>query len=180
MVVRPDIKLKGIIGGESAAVAPVHLPPARRTEESTMFKSAKAPMLLTFVSEASTPTTTTPVDGASASKYKVCSRQRSAPRATIRSPLPLGQVIFKSGDDLRQDQLIIQMINLMDSLLKRFKLDLKLTPYRVLATGPEDGRRIRAAARTCLGDLTHLWGGCAECRVCGVCAGFLHANQRAE
>lgn len=28
------------------------------------------------------------------------------------------QVIFKSGDDLRQDQLMIQMINLMDSILK--------------------------------------------------------------
>eukprot|EP00462_Mataza_sp_D1_P020946 CAMPEP_0175147654 /NCGR_PEP_ID=MMETSP0087-20121206/16121_1 /TAXON_ID=136419 /ORGANISM="Unknown Unknown, Strain D1" /LENGTH=820 /DNA_ID=CAMNT_0016432885 /DNA_START=12 /DNA_END=2474 /DNA_ORIENTATION=+ len=49
------------------------------------------------------------------------------------------RVIFKNGDDLRQDQLIIQMINLMDSLLKKVKLDLKLTPYRVLATSSKDG-----------------------------------------
>jgi len=49
------------------------------------------------------------------------------------------RVIFKIGDDLRQDQLIIQMINLMDSLLKKVKLDLKLTPYRVLATSPLHG-----------------------------------------
>lgn len=49
------------------------------------------------------------------------------------------KVLFKCGDDLRQDQLMIQMINLMDSLLKKVNLDLKLTPYRVLATGPEDG-----------------------------------------
>ncbi|CAN0029761.1 unnamed protein product, partial [Ectocarpus fasciculatus] len=35
------------------------------------------------------------------------------------------KVIFKSGDDLRQDQLIMQMISLMDSLLKRVNLDLK-------------------------------------------------------
>ncbi|CAM9876523.1 unnamed protein product, partial [Laminaria digitata] len=35
-------------------------------------------------------------------------------------------VIFKSGDDLRQDQLIMQMISLMDSLLKRVNLDLRL------------------------------------------------------
>lgn len=36
-----------------------------------------------------------------------------------------GKVIFKSGDDLRQDQLIMQMISLMDSLLKRVNLDLR-------------------------------------------------------
>lgn len=49
------------------------------------------------------------------------------------------KVIFKSGDDLRQDQLIIQLINLIDVLWKRVKLDLCLTPYRVLATGPRCG-----------------------------------------
>lgn len=36
-------------------------------------------------------------------------------------------MIFKSGDDLRQDQLIMQMISLMDSLLKRVNLDLRCT-----------------------------------------------------
>jgi len=44
------------------------------------------------------------------------------------------KVIFKTGDDLRQDQLIIQLITLMDKLLKKENLDLKLTPYHVLAT----------------------------------------------
>ncbi|ORX43563.1 phosphatidylinositol 3-kinase [Hesseltinella vesiculosa] len=48
-------------------------------------------------------------------------------------------VIFKSGDDLRQDQLVIQIITLMDKLLRKENLDLKLTPYKVLATGPEHG-----------------------------------------
>ena len=40
-------------------------------------------------------------------------------------------MIFKKGDDLRQDQLCVQMISLMDRLLKRENLDLKLTPFRV-------------------------------------------------
>lgn len=48
-------------------------------------------------------------------------------------------VIFKSGDDLRQDQLVIQIISLMDKLLLKENLDLKLTPYKVLAAGPEHG-----------------------------------------
>ncbi|KAI0048758.1 atypical/PIKK/PI3K protein kinase [Auriscalpium vulgare] len=48
-------------------------------------------------------------------------------------------VIFKDGDDLRQDQLVIQLFTLMDRLLRQENLDLKLTPYPVLATGPQQG-----------------------------------------
>lgn len=47
--------------------------------------------------------------------------------------------IFKHGDDLRQDQLILQIITLMDKLLRTENLDLKLTPYRVLATSTTNG-----------------------------------------
>uniref|UniRef100_A0A915CVA0 phosphatidylinositol 3-kinase n=1 Tax=Ditylenchus dipsaci TaxID=166011 RepID=A0A915CVA0_9BILA len=47
--------------------------------------------------------------------------------------------IFKKGDDLRQDQLVLSMIRLMDSLLKEEKLDLCLTPYCVLATSVTEG-----------------------------------------
>lgn len=49
------------------------------------------------------------------------------------------KLIFKCGDDLRQDQLIIQLIALMDKLLKKNGLDLKLTPYCVLATSRDTG-----------------------------------------
>jgi phosphatidylinositol 3-kinase len=47
--------------------------------------------------------------------------------------------IFKVGDDLRQDQLVLQLILLMDRLLKKEHLDLKLTPYKVLATSLTNG-----------------------------------------
>ena len=40
--------------------------------------------------------------------------------------------IFKDGDDLRQDQLILQIITLMDRILQQENLDLKLTPYRYI------------------------------------------------
>lgn len=48
-------------------------------------------------------------------------------------------VIFKTGDDLRQDQLVIQIITLMDRLLRLENLDLKLSPYRILATSTTAG-----------------------------------------
>ena len=48
-------------------------------------------------------------------------------------------MFFKTGDDLRQDQLVIQIISLMDRLLRKENLDLKLTPYRILATSPNAG-----------------------------------------
>ncbi|KAI8918613.1 kinase-like domain-containing protein [Powellomyces hirtus] len=48
-------------------------------------------------------------------------------------------IIFKTGDDLRQDQLVVQIITLMDKLLRKENLDLKLTPYKVLATGADHG-----------------------------------------
>jgi len=47
--------------------------------------------------------------------------------------------IYKIGDDLRQDQLAVQLIALMDKLLKQENLDLRLTTYKVLATGPKEG-----------------------------------------
>lgn len=47
--------------------------------------------------------------------------------------------IFKLGDDLRQDQLVMQIIQLMDRTMRAENLDLKLTPYRVLATGIKHG-----------------------------------------
>jgi phosphatidylinositol 3-kinase len=48
-------------------------------------------------------------------------------------------IIFKTGDDLRQDQLVIQIIMLMDQLLRKEGFDSKLTPYKTLATGPTAG-----------------------------------------
>lgn len=48
-------------------------------------------------------------------------------------------ILFKTGDDLRQDQLVIQIITLMDDLLQKENLDLKLSPYKILATSTSAG-----------------------------------------
>ncbi|EQC34632.1 hypothetical protein SDRG_07953 [Saprolegnia diclina VS20] len=52
---------------------------------------------------------------------------------------PAYKVMIKNGDDLRQDQLVMQMFSLMDRLLKKVNLDLKLVSYQILATSPSAG-----------------------------------------
>lgn len=47
--------------------------------------------------------------------------------------------MFKSGDDLRQDQMVLEMFDLMDRLLKGVNQDYKLTPYKALACSKSDG-----------------------------------------
>lgn len=51
----------------------------------------------------------------------------------------LKKIMVKEGDDLRQDQLCLQLIILMDSILKKYGLDLQLTPYQVVALSTNDG-----------------------------------------
>jgi phosphatidylinositol-4,5-bisphosphate 3-kinase len=55
---------------------------------------------------------------------------------------PLGKdlyVIFKDGDDLRQDMLTLQMFKIMDDLWRRANLDLLMIPYGCISTGDEIG-----------------------------------------
>ena len=48
-------------------------------------------------------------------------------------------IMYKFSDDLRQDQLIMQLISLMDYLLKGVNVDLRLTIYSILTFSPIDG-----------------------------------------
>ena len=62
--------------------------------------------------------------------------QPPASGADVQKPY---RVIVKHGDDLRQDQVVLQFVLLMDLLLKRVNLDMKLTCYGALATGASSG-----------------------------------------
>ncbi|XP_077566175.1 phosphatidylinositol 4,5-bisphosphate 3-kinase catalytic subunit gamma isoform [Stigmatopora nigra] len=62
--------------------------------------------------------------------------QRADP--TTRSKDPIG-IIFKHGDDLRQDMLILQILLIMQSIWETESLDLCLLPYGCISTGNRIG-----------------------------------------
>lgn len=108
-------------------------------ERSTVFKSALSPISVTFRALLRPPagsgggaSSSTSSDGGGGGSYAI---------------------IFKSGDDLRQDQMVLAMLRLMDSLLRAQGLDLQLTAYRVLATAPSEGMVERVAACAPLADI---------------------------
>lgn len=50
------------------------------------------------------------------------------------------RLIFKAGDDVRRDELVIAVIRVMDTLLKTaYRRDVGLETYSVFATGPSEG-----------------------------------------
>ncbi|EFC40323.1 predicted protein [Naegleria gruberi] len=49
------------------------------------------------------------------------------------------QVMFKAGDDLRQDLLTLQILSIMDQLWKKKGLDLHMNPYGCICTGDQQG-----------------------------------------
>ena len=48
-------------------------------------------------------------------------------------------VIYKIGDDLRQDAIVLQLVRLMNDMWLRENLDLRMLTYRVLPTGKNKG-----------------------------------------
>lgn len=76
--------------------------------------------------------------GLQVNKCKVMDSKKLPLWLVFRNADPLGAnvyVMFKAGDDLRQDLLTLQMLELMDNVWKGSGLDLHLIPYGCVATG---------------------------------------------
>ncbi|XP_035770554.1 phosphatidylinositol 4,5-bisphosphate 3-kinase catalytic subunit gamma isoform [Neolamprologus brichardi] len=73
-----------------------------------------------------------------ASKKKPLWLQFKRADSTTLSKDPIG-IIFKDGDDLRQDMLILQILLIMESIWETESLDLCLLPYGCISTGNKIG-----------------------------------------
>ncbi|KAK9832006.1 hypothetical protein WJX81_007953 [Elliptochloris bilobata] len=139
----------GACGDLATAGCPLPLDPTVPLDgiiasECGVFKSALSPLRLTFRTRGpGTQELAGSGEAAALPPPAVVEGSDAAADGPAQSLGPVGggryQVIYKRGDDLRQDQLVVQIFSLMDRLLKRENLDLRLTPYRVLATSPDDG-----------------------------------------
>eukprot|EP00808_Paulinella_micropora_P006958 g15527.t1 len=68
----------------------------------------------------------------------------------------LESVIFKAGDDLKQEALAMQMIVLLDQIWREAKIPLLLQPYGVLATSPSSGMIDTVVDANSIDNLKHL------------------------
>lgn len=73
--------------------------------------------------------------------------QFEAQSARIRANSPFGElktwrlakIIVKKGCDLRQEQFAMQLISQFDQIFKAAKLNIWLSPYEIVCTGPNCG-----------------------------------------
>jgi len=96
-----------------------------------MFKSALYPAVVDFIVDH--------VDAVSEKSTQTQGTSSSKSKSKNKPSMSMYKVMIKTGDDLRQDQLVIMMIQLMDRLLKRGTLDLCLKPYSIMAMPQNSG-----------------------------------------
>ena len=88
-------------------------------EGTSVFKSATKPLLLPFTY-----------------KHK---NDPAYPKDTKDEDKKKLIMMFKTGDDMRQDAIILQLFSVMDSVLKEVQQDLKFTIYNLIPLTKDDG-----------------------------------------
>eukprot|EP00727_Mastigamoeba_balamuthi_P009991 m51a1_g5614 putative phosphatidylinositol- -diphosphate 3-kinase (1334) ;mRNA; f:729197-733986 len=85
-------------------------------------------------------------------------------------------VMFKQGDDLRQDALTLQMLRLMDKMWKEEGLDLKLVIYNVVVTALGEGMVEIVMNSETIGAINRQHGGTSAVFRQDVISKWLHAK----
>ena len=94
---------------------------------------AKAPFMATFKVKAAPLSTNVASSAASSASSTTLEGHKNS---TSHEPIVSKSVIFKVGDDCRQDVLALQLIATFKEIYQSIGLDLYLYPYRVVATAP--------------------------------------------
>lgn len=149
-----EMHLKELLRAEGfdryRGIHPVPLPSAPHImvngvnpQSAKLFKSALYPALIEFHVDSCIhhePTKeTTSQQQASTPVARLPAENSPDPSDSKKKSVSSYKVMLKTGDDLRQDQLVMMMIQLMDGLLKRGSLDLCLRPYSIIAMSPSSG-----------------------------------------
>jgi phosphatidylinositol 3-kinase len=149
-----EMHLKELLRAEGfdryRGIHPVPLPSAPHImvngvnpQSAKLFKSALYPALIEFHVDSyihHEPTKdTASQQKASTPVARLPAEHSPDPSDSKKKGLSSYKVMLKTGDDLRQDQLVMMIIQLMDGLLKRGSLDLCLRPYSIIAMSTSSG-----------------------------------------
>lgn len=108
----PDIRVTGVV-----------------VDQCRVMESKKKPLWLVFTLDrpAATPTS------------RAATSTADSDPAPSNDQQPTLTVMFKAGDDLRQDQLTLQVLSVMDKLWKAESLEMCMSPYGCISTGDMEG-----------------------------------------
>ena len=85
--------------------------------------------------------------------------------------------MFKAGDDLRQDQLVLLVLRVMDALWRREGLDLQVCAYDCVATGPSTGVLMMVPQSATVAAIVEAGLGAAAASAKGVARKLAAANE---